>query len=67
MSETDEIERSPTCCGCASFPFALCPPCWRWNYDRAEYKYVENLKRQKHDPDHLSPAEGGNKASDDYW
>lgn len=27
-----EIKRSPDCCGCPSFPYALCPPCHRFNY-----------------------------------
>lgn len=27
-----EIKRSPDCCGCASFPLALCGPCHRFNY-----------------------------------
>jgi hypothetical protein len=26
------IERSPDCCGCASFPNVLCPPCMRFNF-----------------------------------
>jgi len=27
----NDIKRSPDCCGCPSFPFALCPPCQRYN------------------------------------
>ena len=28
------VERSPDCCGCPSFPYALCPPCHRYNHAR---------------------------------
>ena len=37
-------EKSPSCCGCASFPWLMCPPCWRWNFDRGEYWIVEQIK-----------------------
>lgn len=29
--EVKEIKRSPDCCGCPSFPLALCIPCARYN------------------------------------
>ena len=28
----DSVRRSPECCGCPAFPYALCPPCHRLNY-----------------------------------
>lgn len=28
-----DVRRSPDCCGCASFPYALCGPCYRYNHD----------------------------------
>ena len=29
-----DVKRSPDCCGCMSFPYALCGPCHRYNAER---------------------------------
>ena len=30
------VKRSPDCCGCASFPYALCGPCYQYNRENKE-------------------------------
>jgi hypothetical protein len=42
---------------------------WYWCYKGTHRFSPEDLEDDdlRYDPDHLNPAEGGNRAADDYW
>ncbi len=44
--EKVSIKRSPDCCGCPSFPLALCPPCQRYNLrnNHSDWPFETDLK-----------------------
>ncbi len=54
VGDDDGIEWRKLECGCLEFSDGAKSPC------------AEHLPAVC-DPDHLNPAEGGNRASDDYW
>lgn len=42
-----KIKRSPDCCGCASFPYALCGDCYDYNFNKKEGKNGPESKERR--------------------